>query len=101
MTDEQHMQKARKITARWRKSIRTENVRSDIASALSEAYRSGVEAERERAAQTLDEVAANIDEVEDDCNTWGGPDPRGPRVSDDNRVQAKRLRALATAIRKA
>jgi hypothetical protein len=60
MTDEQHMQKARaladELDGRWQ-----EDWPPIIASALSEAYRSGVEAERERAAAAAEGSAREFD----------------------------------------
>jgi hypothetical protein len=64
MTDEQHMQKARDLVATWsaRRGIDgwTE-AEADIASALSEAYRSGVEAEREANGDALESIRSWCD----------------------------------------
>jgi hypothetical protein len=71
MTDEQHMQKAREVRDAMYAEIRklnehtldlpySERVKTEvtiIASAISEAYRSGVEAERERIASDIEAIA--------------------------------------------
>jgi hypothetical protein len=65
MTDEQHMQKAREIAEALIDQCEgcscddcTDSVRRIIASALSEAYRSGVEAERAECESIARRIAA-------------------------------------------
>lgn len=63
MTDEPHMQKAQEIV--WRHPspnhfTEDEALKQDIASALAEAYRSGVEAERARCAEIAEGRDRNV-----------------------------------------
>jgi hypothetical protein len=75
---QEHMQKARGVFADIQVATAIPDTLAIIASALSEAYRSGVEAERERAAKWHDTEAAMLQQYEDAVRKGGGfPDTNG------------------------
>lgn len=92
MTEDQHMQKAREIAQGIRFLSIVEQQAEAIATALSEAYRSGVEEERERAALVLEKAASDGDAVADKL---GNGEAKRHLVGEGNL-----LRVLADAIRK-
>lgn len=55
--------------------------------------------EREACAKLAEADAFAIEANEQDCRSWGGPDPRGPHVSVQNLNLARNLRNIAKSIR--